>query len=179
MRMLDERVVALPLLAMEALLRSEKLKLQSENVSYTLALWWVFQQAYRDYCSASYATYFTKAAMEALLRGEDDDDSADAPLGIFHGLAWTRVEDGVLDLGIFLLNCFEDPALDAPDEEAWKGKDNDQARGFMFRVARGKIGGLELEGEETCKVSMGGSTRFSRAPPRTWSMTRRGGSMWS
>lgn len=75
------------------------------------------------------------------------------------------MEDGVLDLGIFLLNCFEDPALDAPDEEAWKGKDNDLARGFMFGVACGKIDGLELEGEETCKVSMGGSTAFFSCAP--------------
>ncbi len=41
---LDERVVNLPLPAMEALLRSEKLQLKSENVTFSLALWWTMGQ---------------------------------------------------------------------------------------------------------------------------------------
>ncbi len=45
---LDERVVNLPLPAMEALLRSEKLQLKSENVTFVLALWWIRKQPEKE-----------------------------------------------------------------------------------------------------------------------------------
>jgi hypothetical protein len=41
---LDERVTALPIGAIEALLRSEELQLKSENYSFSLALWWIAKQ---------------------------------------------------------------------------------------------------------------------------------------
>jgi len=42
--LLKEDVKALPLPAMEAVLRSEKLQLKSENYAFTLALWWTLAQ---------------------------------------------------------------------------------------------------------------------------------------
>ena len=41
---LDERVAALPIGKIEALLRSEELQLRSENCCFTLAHWWVMKQ---------------------------------------------------------------------------------------------------------------------------------------
>jgi hypothetical protein len=41
---LDERVTALPIGAIEAVLRSEELQLKSENYSFSLALWWIMRQ---------------------------------------------------------------------------------------------------------------------------------------
>jgi hypothetical protein len=42
--LLDERVKALPVGGMEALLRSEKLQLKSENCTFSLARWWILAQ---------------------------------------------------------------------------------------------------------------------------------------
>ena len=41
---LDERVAALPLTAMEAVLRSPELRLKSENYTFTLAYWWIMEK---------------------------------------------------------------------------------------------------------------------------------------
>ena len=43
--LLDERVAALPIGGIEALLRSEELQLKSENITFSLALWWMMEQA--------------------------------------------------------------------------------------------------------------------------------------
>jgi hypothetical protein len=42
--LLDEKVASLPLPVFEALLRSEKLQLKSENYAFSLALWWTYNQ---------------------------------------------------------------------------------------------------------------------------------------
>jgi hypothetical protein len=42
--LLDERVGAMPIHAMEAVLRSEHLELKTENTTFTLALYWVKKQ---------------------------------------------------------------------------------------------------------------------------------------
>jgi len=44
----DESIVNLPVGAMEALLRSEKLQLKSENFTFSLALWWIRKQPEKE-----------------------------------------------------------------------------------------------------------------------------------
>jgi hypothetical protein len=114
------------------------------------------QGADRDAYHCTFTTSFTKAAIEAALRGPGD--TTYAPLGLLHGfpcsLSLTRGDGDSYSLSVTSPFLGAPPPRRGPGAGKWAGEENDRKRGFKFVVEEGFFGTMDLEESATysCRV---------------------------